>query len=494
MHNGRPAQLDLARFWLALCAFVTVALIFAARIKGGYIDEYYTFSFADSTVPLKKAFEGWSRDRGHPVGFYALSRVGDLLLAPDLFLRRLTNLVYFAAAILVAWCAGKAHRAFGLLYLSTLAASPYVIERFAEYRSTFLGLMIIAMLVIRLRAAVDGPITRAAVLSIAALSALLGIVDYPHAITGLGLCAALAIVGLRQRNFNFVQLAALAGAACGLTLGASLINGARFHQFANPYFESSSALARDLLIVTATAVAPCLAMCGLALIALRRARASIMKAALGTTFAQLLLLALIITTVGLFLVNGETHLLIRRQIFGIIPLVVAYLTEASLPYLQARPITVALIAINLLVVAIGGVVALKSKRNFDRYGPEIVQARRSCATLPVYAILPEKIIHRHDNRYRMPDQVAKGFEDVARRYGFQIHEDVPKGHWMDPVCGAVLWSEALWLDRPPSAESIASTLGLNIEPAALRSTKVEWADQESRRQYSMLMRVPAASH
>ena len=491
LNDERSSELNLSRWWLALCGLVTLAMIAAAWMKGGYMDEYYTFSFAKSSVALPRAFEAWSRDSGHPVGFYALSRIGDLVLPADVFVRRLSNLLYFALALVVAWSSGKGHRSFGSLYLASLAAGPYVIERFAEYRSTFLGLMIIAIIVIRLRVALGQPERRSNFLLIALLAAWLGFIDYPLALTGIALCAAWAMIAAKARDWSAVWGAAAAGAACIVVIAASILNGARFRHLANPYFETFPDLVRDLAVVGVTAVVPCLAMLVIALIGVRRERAPILRAATRSQFSHLLLLALIYTTVGLILVNADTHSMIRRQIFGIVPLLAAYLTEMSLPYLRPRPVTIALIGANLVAVSAASAAALTTKRNFDRYGPQIARAQRSCATLPVYAILPEKLIGRRDNRFHMPDQFAEGLTDVAHRYRFRIRMDVPQRGWIDRACGAMFWTEAAWLDEPPTPQSITSKLGLQIDPRTLQAAKLEWVDQDSRKQYSMLMRIPA---
>ena len=489
MNDERRSQLNLAAWWLPVCGLVAIAMIAAARIKGGYVDEYYSISFADSTVPLRQAFDAWSKDP-HPIGFYAIGRLEDLVLPPDLFLRRLTNLIYFGLALFVAWFGGKGQRAFGLIFMASLAASPYIVERFAEYRSTFLGLMIVAMIITRLRLVVEESGQSSGWLLIALLTASLGLVDYPLAVPALALCAASTAIAAKDKEKQALLGAVIAGSACVATLVFSIVNAERFHVPYDPYFESSSALVRDLAIVTLTAIVPCVALVSLALLQVLRVRVSIFKAFAPTRFARILMVAILLTFLGFFLLNAATHALIRRQIFGIVPLVVAYLTEVSLPHLRARPITVGLIAANLLIVSSASAVAVKTKRNFDRYGPEIAGAQHACASLPVYGLLPEWIIHRHDNRFRMPDQYAIGLEDVAHRRGFHIRLTRPRRAWVDAKCGALLWSEAMWLDEPPTTQFIASRLGLQIDSALMKSAKIEWVDQESERHYSMLIRVP----
>ena len=489
MNDKRWSQLNLAARWLPVCGLVAIAMIAAARIKGGYVDEYYSISFADSTVPLRQAFDAWSKDP-HPIGFYAIGRLEDLALPPDLFLRRLTNLIYFGLALFVAWSGGKGQRAFSLLFLVSLAASPYIVERFAEYRSTFPGLMIVAMIITRLRLVADESGQRSSWLLIALLMAWLGLMDYPLAVPALALCAAWAVLAAKAKDKQALLGAMIAGSACVATLVFSIVNAERFHVPYDPYIESFASLVRDLAIVTLTAIIPCVVMVAFALLQMLQDRPSISEAFAPTRFARILIIAILLTFVGFFLLNAATHALIRRQTFGIVPLVVAYLTEVSLPHLRTRPFTVGFISANLLIVSGASAVALKSKRNFDRYGPEIAGAQHACASLPVYGLLPEWIIRRHDNRFHMPDQYAIGLEDVAHRRGFHIRLARPTGAWIDPKCGAFLWSEAMWLDRPPTIQFIASRLGFQLEPALMKSARMEWVDQESERHYSMLIRVP----
>jgi len=489
LKDKRWSQLNLAAWWLPVCGLVAIAMIAAARIKGGYIDEYYSISFADSTVPLRRAFDAWSKDT-HPIGFYAIGRLEDLVLPPDLFVRRLTNLIYFGLALFAAWSGGKGQRAFGFIFLVSLAASPYIVERFAEYRSTFLGLMIVAMIIIRTRPVVAESGQGSGWLLIALLTAWLGLVDYPLAVPALALCAASTVIAAKDKQKEALLGAVIAGSACVATLALSIVNAERFHVPYDPYFESFPALVRDLAIVIVTAIVPCVAMVSMALLQVLRVRVSIFKAVAPTRLARILVFAILLTFVGFFLLNAATHALIRRQIFGIVPLIVAYLTEVSLPHLRGRPTTVGLIAANVLIVSGASALALKAKRNFDRYGSEIAGAQHACSSLPVYGLLPEWIIHRHDNRFHMPDQYAIGLEDVAHRRGFHIRLARPTGAWIDRKCGAFLWSEAMWLDGPPTTQFIASRLGLQLDPALMKSARIEWVDQESERHYSMLIRVP----
>ena len=207
LDEHRSSQSNLTPWLLGLCGLVTLAMIAAARIKGGYIDEYYTMSFADSSVPLHQAFNGWTRDSLHPIGFYAWNRIADLILVPDVFIRRLANLAYFALALIVAWCSGKAHRSFALLFIASVAAVPYVLERFAEYRATFLALMILAMLIVRLRIALVQPPRGRSLILIVALSSLLGLVDYPVTISGIALCGAWGIHALMDRDGHGIRCA-----------------------------------------------------------------------------------------------------------------------------------------------------------------------------------------------------------------------------------------------------------------------------------------------
>lgn len=489
MKDKRWSQLNLAAWWLPVCGLVAIAMIAAARIKGGYIDEYYSISFAEATVPLRRAFDAWSKDP-HPIGFYAIGRLEDLVLPPDLFVRRLTNLIYFGMALFVAWSCGKRQRAFGLIFLVSLAASPYIVERFAEYRATFLGLMIVAMIITRLRLVADELGQGSGWSLVTLLMALLGLIDYPLAVPALALCAASTAIAAKVKEKRALLGAMIAGSACVATLVFSILNAHRFHVPYDPYFESFASLVRDLAIVTVTAITPCVVMVALALLQMRQDRPSVFEALAPTRFARILIIAILLTLVGFFLLNAATHALIRRQIFGIVPLIVAYLTEVSLPHLRARPTTIGLIAANVLIVSGASALALKTKRNFDRYGPEIARAQHACASLPVYGLLPEWIIHRHDNRFQMPDQYAIGLEDVANRRGFHIRLARPAGAWIDRKCGAFLWSEAMWLDGPPTTQFIASRLGLQLDPVLMKSAKIEWVDQESERHYSMLIRVP----
>jgi len=88
-----------------------------------------------------------------------------------------------------------------------------------------------------------------------------------------------------------------------------------------------------------------------------------------------------------------------------------------------------------------------------------------------------------------PESVVEAVKLLHAR--FRIRMDVPQRGWIDPACGAMFWTEAAWLDEPPTPQSITSKLGLQIDPRTLQAAKLEWVDQDSRKQYSMLMRIPA---
>jgi hypothetical protein len=316
---------------------------------------------------------------------------------------------------------------------------------------------------------------------IAALMAALALADYPLAISGLALCGAWGLFAAIDRDWRSAVVAGAGIATAMITVAASLANAARYPIYPSPYFQPFAGLVRDLAVVNGTALLPCVAMLGLALVQIRRERLPLRGASAGTPWLRILILATVLTAAALIVVNAATHSLIRRQIFGIVPLVVAWLVELSLPHLKRRPLTVVLIGVNLLAVAAGTALALQWKPYFDRFAPRMAQAQQSCPTLPIYAVLPENIVGTRDNRFPMPDQVAIGYRDVTDRYDLRVRTAVPRD-WVDPRCGAIIWSEYLWLNAPPTPQLIAGKLGL--DPRSLRGVTIEYVDQ------SMLMRVP----
>lgn len=475
-HEPRAASL-----WLLVSVLIAIVLVAAARVKGGYVDEYWTLGFAHSALPLKQAFQAWSIDTPHPIGFYAISRVGDLFLAPDIFVRRLTNLLFFGFAILCAWRAPKEARSFDLGYIATVAASPYLVERFAEYRAGFLALMITAVLVLRIRGIAEsgGAKTKDAV-AISAVMAALGITDYPIAITGMALCGALGLMSLWRRDYRTFLVAAAGISACILLVAFSLANAARFPMAPSPYFQSWPGLGRDLLVVLVTAALPCAVMIVMAVIRFGRSL-SRQDALPHYRFPQLLALSLVLMLVAIVIINGATHSLIRRQLFGLIPLAVALILSLCWPYFRQRTASIALVALNLLAVSGAAAYDLKSKPYFDRFGERMARAQGACPTLPIYAILPDRITGNRTNPYPIPNQVELGFADVARRHHFNVRYDVP-ARWIDPTCGAIIWSEYLWMDSRPTPELIERQLGLGEQMSA--GTTVEYVNQ------SLMMRVP----
>jgi hypothetical protein len=252
----------------------------------------------------------------------------------------------------------------------------------------------------------------------------------------------------------------------------------------SPYFEAFPNLLGDIAVVIATAALPCAAMLGLAIIAIRREKVPIVGTMFGTPLLRISFFAVVLTITGFLIINAATHSLIRRQIFGIVPLVVAYLTAFALPHLRVRGLTFALIAANVVIASAGTALTLKSKRNFERFGAQMAEAQRGCPSLPIYAVRPEMIAGTPENPFPyIKDQVEIGYEWVGRSYGLRLRHDIPRD-WIDPRCGAIVWSEFLWLRAPPTPQSIAGKLGL-ADRHRLGSATIQYVDR------SMLMRVPA---
>ena len=477
---------------LALLLGIVGCLVVAASIKGGSLDEYWTIAFADPRTPLRAAFLDWSADKGHPVGFYALNRLLAPIFPAEIFWRRLANLLYFLPLIAISLGSNRRDRVFELLFIAVMAASPYFIERFAENRATFLALVLVATMVLLARRRILAPgLQPSTTLYLALLSAMLAVTDYPVALAGGGLLGAWLIDSLFRRDPGaavapFTGLAILGG--IGLV---SMLNSSRV-DLPSPYYQPFSGLILDTAAVVATVFLPVAAL--LAIAAFRQARAGMApRRAIAwladNRFAWAMVVALALTSVAFLLVNAATHALIRRQLFGLIPLEAALLVELSLWRMRASDI--ALVASCILLVAVGSAAALIRKPSFERYAFDMHSAQQACPSLMIYAVHPDRLTPSSHLFNRFPstaDPFFTGYEKVADAYDFQLQPTaIGMPLPVDPSCGVLVWIEGAYIVGSPTPEWIARRAGLDADPATLSRATVRYAG------HSLLMIVPPPS-
>jgi hypothetical protein len=475
--------------WITFFCLLACIYVAAALVRGRFLDEFWTVGYADARVPFRLLFDDWSADSGHPITFNLLN----LLLAPlvpaGVVAGRLLNLVYLAAAILAAWFYDRGGRRFGLLFCGALASSYFVIERFSQFRATFLALMVLAVIVIAVRKVLetarpqfgDG-------LVLMLLCGALGLIEYPVSIGALALCGALGLISLLSRNWRQVMVAVESGVAGLAAIFMSLANASRFPLLPPPYWQTMRGLSFDLAQIAATAQLPCLALIVLFVIQMRRTDRPWAKVLVATEFRRCIALAICLTLIGYVVVNAATHALVKRHLLAIIPLLIALPVDVVAQDLHWTGKSRVLVLISLLIAALLSLVPLRSKLDFDRYGRTLASAQKSCPSLPIYALLPEQISHLGKG---MPlpypiDARQMGYDQVARDYGFRLSSLGNAAPRIDSDCGASIWSETLWIDRPLTPALVYERVGIKANPQTLAHTQFFYASN------SLLMRVPAA--
>lgn len=477
--------------WVGFFAVLACVYVASAAIRGRFLDEFWTVEFADPRIPFRLMFEDWSADTGHPIGFYLINRFISTMVSESVFIGRLLNLLYLAAAILTGWFYDKGGRNFGMMYCGVLASCYFVIERFTQFRSTFMGLMVLAVIVILVRSLLERRRPKFSIaFALVAFAATLGAFDYAVSIAALGLCGGLGLVAIGSRHWSQLIVAVAAGVANLLVIGASLMNSLRYPILAVPISQPMRGLAFDLALIIATAMVPSLALIALSLLPRRPVSRTWAELVVETPFRRCMLLATFVTLAAFVGINLVTHGLYRRQLFSIIPLIVALPVDVAAQHLKWTKTSTALVMSNLFVAALLAPIALRSKLDFDRHAPTMAREQKSCPSLPIYAVVPERISHMGGG-YQMThtrDSRQVAYEQVARDYGFHLTPLGAIAPRIDPICGAMIWSETVWSPKPITAQFVYDQFGIRTTPAIMAQTQFDFVDS------SLLMHVPPLEH
>lgn len=155
--QGMSGQQRLRPFTISALAIfgglLTVMLSVVAPLHGPWFDEFWTRFFSDPAPSLKSAFfDRWVNDV-HPPLFSLLAYLTAHVARLPIEQARLLNLIPMAAAAIFAMLVARRHpseRTFLAVALVSIAASPYYVAYFAEYRSYFTGICAFACLTISL--------------------------------------------------------------------------------------------------------------------------------------------------------------------------------------------------------------------------------------------------------------------------------------------------------------------------------------------------------
>lgn len=471
-----PAPLALALFLIALGHCVAVFL------KGPNLDEYWTLFYTDPRFAVARAWRWWSADTGHPVGFYALTRLYTSVLPQSVTLGRLFNLVPMALFLWFALTrAGASSRAFGGLFAVVLLGGHVLIERFAEHRPFFPALMLLAMLVVVVqRGFADRRGAPALAWPAGILAVGVGLFDYPTFAAGFALLTAAVVCLLLAGRVGEAMRIGLATSAGIAAVGISIWNSLGYEMVEPAYRVSLVEYAKNLAVVGGTAVLANVALSYFALGGAMRFLRGIEPSKPfkdwpdEDKFALCLVLAILFTIAGYTMLNAVSHAMVKRQLFGVVPLIAALIANLSWRIrFEARDYALIVIASGLSVAV--SLSILHSQPNFNRFGSLFAAAQRQCPAYRVFA--PDDAPLRGPpasmNARHRSVSLARGYQDVARTFGFRLEgRSAPRR--FDAKCGGAIWMEHVWIDRGFStAAPMAAGLGFTLTPRQAATARLE---------------------
>jgi hypothetical protein len=479
---------------LGFFAAVLVGVIASAFFRGPSMDEFWTFWFAEPSVPLPDAFtHRWLEDM-HPPLYSFIERITTSIFGPGYVLERLLNLVPMAAVVgfgVHAWARFPSARRFlmvaGVLWTSSL----FFTEYFAEQRSYFaqhcFASIFIACLVGVQTFETDTPARRRA-LAIWLLASLALAVNL-HFITAFVCGVALGMGILRElirRRYRVAALLTLAGvvAAAPLMVIATLQlptllarSGGNFW-IETGRFEAVYVLFRTIVHGSgANLVAGLLALwlvweafvCRRPQVAAGGAMAAPRMDAFLTLFAAAALSAL-----ALLAINQSTPIIVPRFLVGFTTLtIVAVALLIQDAVFQLRWAFPAMLANAVAIAGYDLSLTINEPRIFEVI-PAIKDELARCPDQPVWAtdragevvLVNEQAVHA--NAYRLMEQ-WKGI-DVTYFHPADSRPTITGG-----PCGALVWIAHARLqpgDEHASPAEFADIMGLrlaaDLEPVSVR--------------------------
>ncbi|OYX08187.1 MAG: hypothetical protein B7Z08_10420 [Sphingomonadales bacterium 32-68-7] len=405
---------------------------------------------------------------------------------------RLFNLVPLAIFIAFAFFTGadRAQRNYSRLLAVMVLVSHGTIERFAQHRAFFIGVLLVAALVIALQRGFADRARAPVLAGLAALAmGLLALFNYPSLAAGLALLGAAVFVQLLSRRFaeaSWIAAAALTGLAIA---AVSMWNSYGYERVQLGYWVSAADFALNLAAVGATAVLANLAASAFALrggmAALRGfdARAPIREWRSEDRFALCLALSILFAFAGFALINFATHAMAKRQLVAVVPLIAGLIANLALRVpLQAREYRLIVLS---MVLSIGGALLLLHRQpSFRYFAPELAAAQAECPGYTIHPVsltaltgAPKTLNARHQDL-----ALDVGYDDIARRYRLTL-DRATRG--FDARCGGAIWMESAWIESPyPPAAAVAARIGFTLTAQQAASASLELYGS------SLLIRVP----
>ncbi|NML95853.1 hypothetical protein [Novosphingobium olei] len=437
----------------ALAAFVG-AILSTIYGFGPWFDEFFTTYVARPVIPWREALvDHWLTDN-HPPLYYALARtfwwIGDTIEH-----RRLVNLVPFVAALggglVLARPRAELHRLAALLAIS-LAAQGVVVRIAADYRSYFLSVSAIALLVFAL-AAFHADAARwrrrdSAVLWCVAIVAL-----NTHITTTI-VASAIQIPFLlrylvRRDLARFWRLALPSLVAGLLFVAVSAVQAQ--HWLANTtafWLPAGWNVARwtlELLVVEVAQANPVLlvaALGGFAAAAVglmrRRTADAQLETAIFLGIGWMLAIGIILA------IHAWRPFIYERYLVGLVPvmaMILALGSEQALRRIGLQP-ALAVLVLAALVSAASAWHAASTKRQNSDWGPSAALVGQLVAACPASLVHTDPLWNREvldlapdDNRAVVPF----AYRMMAARYHFALEDDASRR--LAKGCPTLFWAE-----------------------------------------------------
>lgn len=466
---------------LAVLVPVVLSLAISAQIKGGFLDEYWTIYFSDNDRRLSQALDLWTADTGHPIGFYAFVRSTYWLFPESLFSRRMLNLVPLILLTLIVCSENIRRDRFTTPFLLLFVGNYYAIERFAEHRSVFFGMCIVAALILVSRSLFEEKTShRGTASAILGLSIALALMNYLAFGAGLAWLTACAVVLFAIGRRSAAVVPAIAAIGGILAASLSILIALRHPAVTIPYSSSMIDFARDVGGVVVRSGLANVALTVLALVALvkgwrdrprwREALELLQRHA----FVVAVVLAIGFTIIGYGAINWLTHAMIRRQILALVPLLSALIAVIAIQVPIGKRAGWAVYA-SLLLALLLATLALRNKQFFNFRGPEIAALQKACPGLPVYPLNPREAPLRGQATPALRDvNVASlGYRDVSERFGFTL-ASTRSPRTVDANCGAVFWGEHYWMDPKDPPTLVRQRLNMETAGQQTESSRISF--------------------
>lgn len=444
---GVPAWGGFAPVAAAVAACL-VCLGALAWLRAGWLDEYWSLWYTDPANPLSVAYHArWLRDTQHPPTFYAFGWSLAPLIGDTIVWRRLIvngSALLFIIPTMLACRRDRVSPQQPGLYLLMMAAGPFLITYFAEYRSYFLGMTATACLVaVTRRLHMNVAQERRSPVGLLVLFCILTLIAGNLHYT-MSLCA-FAFLGcecLWQWFRASRSIAVLIAAAVACALVPLVVNLLCALSVASPTPVVYQSLLRGWTIIATVVLSVPLSNVVLSYRA-ARATGGLRDAPVAiSSFILVLAASLTLIVLGFLIMHALTHNMFPRLVLGLIPVATALVCELA-TIRAVSPRILILASINAVLAAtLVTVVQLRNHR-WETSVPAIQAALAACPSTRVIAVPPLRFAYEQTMMTGQADAMALSYRMIARKYGFPVETVIdervkPSG---DRRCPTLIWLE-----------------------------------------------------